>query len=125
MKKLSLSDLFDLFIEAHFELLITGYITLELSNIHIAIATGPREVFMFCFGVAGLLISCVLAPIIFMYVFNKSNNDLRSHKFKKHFHPFYGEVKFTDPFARLYIFYFMLRRILFLVIIVYVKIPAI
>jgi len=128
VKALVLCELFDLFIEAHFELLVTGWITLQLSSFEVAL-TAPNkpglEVFMYLFGAAGLGISCVLAPLGFLYVFNQSNNTLRSKEFSRHWHPYYGEVKFTDAWARTYIFFFMLRRILFVVIIVYIDHPAI
>lgn len=127
MNALVLSALFDLFIEAHFELLVTGWITLQLSSFKLALeapSAPGREVLMYLFGVAGLGLACVLAPLGFLYVFNQSNNTLRSKAFRRHWHPYYGEVRFTDAWARLYIFFFMLRRILFLCIVAYVDHPA-
>jgi hypothetical protein len=73
MKALALSELFDLFIEAHFELLVTGWITQALSSLSTALKSENKpglEVFMYLFGSAGLGISCVLAPLGFLYVFN-------------------------------------------------------
>jgi hypothetical protein len=70
---LALSELFDLFIEAHFELLVTGWIALRLSSFKIALTTKVKpglEVFMYLFGAAGLGLACVLAPLGFLYVFN-------------------------------------------------------
>lgn len=124
---LVLSELFDLFIEAHFELLVTGWITLRLSSFKIALTSISKpglEVFMYLFGAAGLGLSCVLAPLGFLYVFNQSNNRLRSKEFKRHWHPYYSEVRFTDAWARLYIFFFMMRRIFILCIFAYVDHPA-
>ena len=114
--KLVFGEIIKIGLEAYFEFLIAGYLATYAD-----IMTTDGEVMSTYLGWTVLVIALGLMPVTLMWLLFKPLEDLNYSDITKDFAPFFQELSKNSKGKMSYFFVFMIRRVYFVAISIYLK----
>ena len=99
-------------LEAYLEFLITGFL-----NSKAPLYSSDGEVVSNLVGYFTLFITCVVMPLTFIWILTKPIQATKEHKFEEKWGKFYHTIKMENKTNMLFYLIFMLRRLIFVLII--------
>ena len=117
--KLIYGEIIAIGVETYFEFLISGYLAPTAD-----ILTTNGEIISTILGWTVLIIALFLLPITLLWILSKPLHTLQDPDFIKSFKPFFAELSSKSKIKLSYFFVFMIRRISFVAVSIFVESPS-